>query len=150
MNENENEAVDEVAESEDTVQAQEEKPKFTQKQQEEVNRLLAKERKSVETKSRQSLEKAQSEWATAEQSLRSQIAEYESGLEAVIKVQTADFDPLVLSLLADKPILEQWRKLQDAEFVTAARRKNVPPKTPNTPENTNHKVKQVGFGQRQF
>ena len=136
-------------ESENTDEAQEEKPKFTQRQQAEVNRLLAKERKSVETKHKSALEKAQSDWQATETSLRTQITEFEGGLVEVIKVQTSDFSPLVLKLLADKPVLEQWRLLQDHEFVAAARKEKVPPQTPKADgQHTAKPDRQVPFGGR--
>jgi len=120
-----------------TEQAQDKKPKvtsFTSEQQLQINSLLKRER-----------EKEEAKWKDLLTTKDTVITEIEGGLQKVIEVQTADFDPVVLSLLKDLPVMEQWKKLSDAEFVTAARRKNVPPKTPPTDKETS-KVKQVGFG----
>ena len=121
-----------------TVQAQDKKPKvaFSPEQQLRVNALLKAER-----------EKEEAKWKDLLETKDAQIAEFETGLQAVIQVQTADFDPVVLNLLKDRPVLEQWQKLQDADFVTAARRKNAMPRTPKS-ETKEQPVKEVGFGGR--
>jgi hypothetical protein len=144
----EQEKVDEV-EVEHTDEAQEEKPKFSGKQQAELNRLLAAERKKEEKKYQDMLGKATNEWQATENSLRTTLFEIESGLQDVIKVQTSDFSPLVLKLLADKPVLEQWRLLQDPEFVAAARKEKIPPQTPNSQDkHTARPSNQAPFGGR--
>jgi hypothetical protein len=45
--------------------------------------------------------------------------------------------------------LEQWKKLSDQDFISAARRKNVPPKTPKSEGTHDTKpAKVVPFGGR--
>ena len=92
-----------------TEQAQDKKPKvsFTPEQQSHINGLLKRER-----------EKETAKWTDLVTAKDSQIAEYETGLQAVIDVQTAEFNPLVKKLLKNQPVMEQWKSLQDPEFVT--------------------------------
>jgi hypothetical protein len=121
-----------------TEQAQDKKPKvtFTPEQQLQINSLLKRER-----------EKEEAKWKDLLTAKDTQITEFEGGLQKVIEVQTADFEPVVLSLLKDLPVLEQWKKLSDTEFVTSARRKNVIPRTPKA-EGEQQPKKFVPFGGR--
>src|SRR5690349_9782506 len=122
-----------------TEQAQDKKPKvtFTPEQQAAVNNLLKRER-----------EKETAKWTDLVTAKDSQIAEYETGLQAVIDVQAADFNPLVKKLLKNQPVMEQWKSLQDPEFVAEARKQNKTPKPPTTETKEQPVEKEIGFGGR--
>jgi hypothetical protein len=122
-----------------TDAAQDKKPKvtFTPEQQLHINGLLKREREKETTK-----------WTEVVSAKDTQITDMETGLQAVIDVQTADFNPLVKTLLKDLPVLEQWKKLSDQEFITQARQQNHTPKPPTTKTDEHPVEKEIGFGGR--
>lgn len=122
-----------------TDAAQDKKPKvsFTPEQNVQINRLLKRER-----------EKETAKWTELVATKDTQIAEFETGLQAVIEVQAAEFNPLVKSLLKDLPVLEQWKKLSDETFVSQARQQNHTPKPPTPKTNEQPTEKEIGFGGR--
>lgn len=94
----------------------------------DLNRIIAREKASVEKKFKGQVDGATS----ALETVKADVTFYEEQMAKVIETQIADFEPVAQELFKALPIREQLEKLSDETFIAKVRSKTTVPVTPKS------------------